>query len=120
MDPLLVTLANAGAGVFIGGVCTGSLCHADDLRSVTPSLSSLEKQVDIIKSFVSANSLSLNLDKLDLLAMSRGQIPPECSLTVEQPPLPLLGALELSGLIIFHPKPPLKITSIRQEERFLA
>ena len=48
MDPLLVTLANAGAGVFIKGVYAGSLCHADDLRSVTPSMSSLEKQVGIL------------------------------------------------------------------------
>ena len=69
--PLLVTLANAGAGVSIRGICTGSLCHPDYLWSVTPNLSSLEKQV--VKPFTSANvSPTLNLEKLDLLAMSTG------------------------------------------------
>ena len=53
MDSLLTFLASAEAGVSIGGIYTGSLCHADDLRSVTPSLSSLEKQV--IQAFTSAN-----------------------------------------------------------------
>ena len=60
MDSLLTSLANAEAGVLIEGIYTGSLCHTDDLRSVTPSLSSLEK-VDIIQAFTSANSLTLNL-----------------------------------------------------------
>ena len=71
MDSLLITLANAEAGVSIKEIYTGSLCHADDLRSIAPNLSSLEKQVDIIQSFTHAHSLTLNLDKLDLLAMSR-------------------------------------------------
>ena len=43
IDSLLVMLANAEAGVSIGGIYVGSLGHADDLRSVTPSLLSLEK-----------------------------------------------------------------------------
>ena len=49
------------------------VCNPDDLWSVAPNLSSLEKQV--VKPFTSANfSLTLNLDKLDLLAMSTGYI----------------------------------------------
>ena len=70
VDPLLVTLADTEEGVSIRGVHTGSLCHADDLRSVTSNLSFLEKQVDIIQSFTSENSLTLNIEKLELLAMS--------------------------------------------------
>ena len=58
MNPLLVTLANAEEGVSIRGLYTGSLCHADDLRSVTSNLSSLEKRVGIIKSYTSACSWS--------------------------------------------------------------
>ena len=58
------------------------LCHADDLRSIAPNMAALEKQVDIIKSFTEANSLKLNLDKLELLEMSRGLQPPECTLSI--------------------------------------
>ena len=38
MDSLLITLANAKAGVSIKGIYTGSLCHADDLRSIAQNL----------------------------------------------------------------------------------
>ena len=62
----------------------GSLGHADDLRSVTPSLLSLEKQVDIIQSFTQANSLTLNLEKLELLVMSKAQKPPECTISLQE------------------------------------
>ena len=84
MDSLLITLAYAEAGVSAKGIYTGSLCHANNLRSIAPNLSSLGKQVDIIQSFTHAHSLTLNLDKLDLLATSRAQKPPECTLTVQQ------------------------------------
>ena len=82
MDSLLIDLAHAEAGVSINGIYTGSLCHADDLRSIAPNMAALEKQVDIIKSFTEANSLKLNLDKLELLEMSRGLQPPECTLSI--------------------------------------
>ena len=36
MDSLLISLANAEARVLIGGINTGSLCHADDLRLKPP------------------------------------------------------------------------------------
>ena len=82
MDPLLVTPASIEEGVSVGGIYTGSLCHADYLRSVTSNLSFLVKQVDIIQSFTNENLLTLNLEKLELLAMSRAQNPPVYNLTV--------------------------------------
>ena len=102
MDSLLTSLANAEAGVSIGGIYTGSLCHADDLRSVTPSLSSLEKQVDIIQAFTSANSLTLNLDKLDLLAMCRDQKPPKCTLAVQQSTISSTATATCLGFVWSH------------------
>ena len=45
-------------------------------------MAALEKQVDIIKSFTEANSLKLNLDKLELLEMSRGLQPSEFTLSI--------------------------------------
>ena len=74
--PLLVTLANAGRRSLYQGDLhriTPPVCHPDDLWSVTPNLSSTEKQV--VKPFTSENfPLTPNLDKLDLLAMSTGYI----------------------------------------------
>ena len=84
MDSLLITLTKAQAGVSIRGIYTRSLCHADDMQTVAPSLSFLEKQADIIQSFMHDNSLTLNPDKLELVAMSSAQKPPECTLSVQQ------------------------------------
>ena len=81
LSPLLFLLVMPQAGVLIR---TRSLCHTDDLRSVTLSLLSLEKHVVIILAFTSANSLTSNLDKLDLLAMCGDEKPPECALSVQQ------------------------------------
>lgn len=102
MDSLLTTLADAEEGVSIRGIYAGSLCHADDLRSVTPSLLSLEKQVKIIQSFTSANSLTLNFNKLDLLAMSRAQNPPECILDVQQSEISSSATATCLGVVWSH------------------
>ena len=108
MDPVLVSLAKAEAGVSTSGIYTGSLCHADDLRSVTSNLSSFDKQVDII-----TRSLTLNLDKLDLF---RGQNLPMtiCSPTKARSmynlPLPLPSAL--NGVVWSQNLSPSACTSI--------
>ena len=70
MDSLLKDLANEMAGISIEGIYAGSLCHADDLRSVTSNLLSLEKQAEIVKSFTERNFLTLNESKLEILVMS--------------------------------------------------
>ena len=60
MDSLLTELANSAAGISINGIYTGSFGHADDIRSVTPNLISLQKQADIVRSFTERYSLTLN------------------------------------------------------------
>ena len=102
MGSLLITYANAEAGVSIKAIYTGSLYHADDLRSIAPNLSSLEKQVDIIQSFTHAHSLTLNLDKLDLLAMSRAQKPPDCTLAVQQRAISSYATATCLGFVWSH------------------
>ena len=64
MDALLTELVDANAGLSVNGIYTGSLGHADDLRSITPNLVSLQKQAEIVKAFTEKNSLTLNAEKL--------------------------------------------------------
>ena len=63
MDSLLTELQNEDAGVSMNGIYAGSLGHADDLRSVTPTLLGVQKQADIMKSFTERNGLNLNTEK---------------------------------------------------------
>ena len=82
IDSLLKDLANANSGIAIKGIYTGSLGHADDLRSVTPNLHSLQKQAEIVKSFTEKNSRTLNVDKLDLLAMASSSQAHDCEILI--------------------------------------
>ena len=101
-----------GRGVSIGGIYVGLLGHADDLRSVTPSLLSLEKQVDIIQSFTQANCLTLNLEKLELLAMSKAQKPPECTLSLQECEIIILSYSYMPGAVwSYHFSPQAAIES---------
>ena len=82
IDSLLKDLANANSGISIKRIYTGSLGHADDLRSVTPNLHSFQKQAEIVKSFTEKNSLTLNVDKLDLLAMANSSQAHDCEILI--------------------------------------
>ena len=91
--------------------------------SVTLNLSSLEKQVDIIQSFTSENSLAFNLEKLELLAMSKDQNPPVWNLTVQQCTLSSSATASCLDVVWSHnlsPKLLLIALSIKQEELSLA
>ena len=82
LDSLLMDLANANSCISIKRIYSGSLGHADDLRSVTPNLHSLQKQAEIVKSFTVKNSLTLNVDKLDLLAMANSSQAHNCEILI--------------------------------------
>ena len=91
MDSLLTELQNEDAGVFI---YAGSLGHADDLRSVTPSLLGVQKQANIVELFTERNGLKLNTEKLELLAMSDGNSPLTVKCELARPLSAMQGALE--------------------------
>ena len=68
--------ANEGVmfeGVMCEGVSTGSLAHADDLRSLTWDVHSSERQAAIINSFLTENFLQLNTEKCELIVYTYGE-----------------------------------------------
>ena len=79
MDSILTELQSADTGLSINGIYAGSIGHADDLRSVTPRLVGVQKQADVMKSFTEWNGLILNTEKLELLAISDGNSPSDCT-----------------------------------------
>ena len=116
MDSLLEDLANANSGISIKGIYTGSLGHADDLRSVTPNLHSLQKQAEIVKSFTVKNSLTLNVDKLDLLVMANSSQAHNCEILIGSTRVTSKNearCLESYGPMTFHLKHQLSITLIK-------
>ena len=60
MDPLLRDLEQNKLGPSISGIYAGTYAHADDIRTITSSVSSLNQQVHTVQNFAKENALVLN------------------------------------------------------------
>ena len=70
MNPLLKSLESSQLGPFIGDTYAGAFVHADNVRTLTSSLLTLQKQIDSVKSFANENTLILNHTKFEVLSVS--------------------------------------------------
>ena len=85
IDDLLKKLADLNQGVEFNGHYTGTMGHADDLRSITSTTDALHAQAEVIVQFVDSNFLKLNTSKCELLISSVSNSQPE----VNNPPFSL-------------------------------
>ena len=60
MDPLLQTLESCNLDPSISGMYTGAFAHADDIRTITSSLFTLQQQINTVQAFAEENALELN------------------------------------------------------------
>ena len=67
MDPLLRQLQSHSLGISVNNNFAGSYLHADDIRTLANSLSSMEAQIDMVSSFTSENFLKLNKAKCEVI-----------------------------------------------------
>ena len=70
IDPLLKCLESGGLGPFISDTYAGAFAHADDIRTVTGSLDTLQQQLDMVQNFAAENALTLNPTKCEVLLVS--------------------------------------------------
>ena len=70
MDPLLRDLEQNKLGPSISGIYAGAYAHADDTRTITSSVSSLNQQVHMVQNFAKENALVLNPAKCEVLITS--------------------------------------------------
>ena len=71
MDSLLSYLESSGQGLTLLGLNVGNSAHADDVRAASISMSAAQMQGSLINAFCKANSLKLNTDKTELVAMTK-------------------------------------------------
>ena len=71
MDPLLNKLESASLGLKINDLFVGGFAHADDIRTITNSTSSLNAQLEAVSLFTSENFLQLNPSKCEIVSFSR-------------------------------------------------
>ena len=58
MDPLLRELECSSLGPSVYGTYAGAFAHADDIRTVTSSLPSLQQQIHVVQNFAEENAES--------------------------------------------------------------
>ena len=70
MDPLLHYLQGRGLGPSVGTTYAGTFVHADDIHTVSSSITTLQEQIESVHRFAVENSLSLNPTKCEVLLIS--------------------------------------------------
>ena len=70
MDPLLRQLQVSGVGLSINSFYAGGFLHADDIRTLATSETSLKCQVEMVKEFADQNLLKLNVSKCEIVVFS--------------------------------------------------
>eukprot|EP00914_Ancora_sagittata_P012591 GHVO01024206.1.p1 GENE.GHVO01024206.1~~GHVO01024206.1.p1 ORF type:complete len:131 (-),score=10.07 GHVO01024206.1:442-834(-) len=72
MDELLSKLKSLSIGCNISGRFAGTVCYADDLTLLSPTLTGMQKMVDICDEFGEENDLTFNPKKSECIAFSQG------------------------------------------------
>ena len=70
IDPRLKCLECSGLGPFISDTYAGVFAHADNIRTVTSSLDTLQQQLNTVQNFAAENALVLNPTKCEILLVS--------------------------------------------------
>ena len=73
MDPLLKQLQTSGLGLTVNRFYVGGFLQADDIRTLATSEESLQRQVELVKSFAEENLLRLNVSKCKIMLFSQNR-----------------------------------------------
>ena len=71
MDPLLRELQSLSVGTSVNDMYAGGFLHADDIRTLATTPSSLETQVSTVLKFTRENFLKLNTSKCEIIMFGR-------------------------------------------------
>ena len=74
MDPLLRQLQSLSAGASVNNMYAGGFLHADDIRTLASTTTTLEMQISTVKKFIDVNFLNLNASKCEIVAFKKSSI----------------------------------------------
>ena len=87
IDPLLRELDRNFLGSSICGLFLGAFAHADDIRTVTSCVNTLNQQMEVVQSFAAKNALTLNISKCEIVIVFPSTIVTESVCTLNEHPL---------------------------------
>ena len=82
IDELLLRINNSGLGCHIGHLSYAGLGYADDVTTITPSVSSLQSVLYICEEFAEEYNVSFNCKKTVCMRVGSGGRPPERDVTL--------------------------------------
>ena len=65
MDPILLQLKSKSCGLSVGGIYLGALSHADDIRSLSTTITNCKQQISLVNEFASSRGLVLSTEKCE-------------------------------------------------------
>ena len=71
MNPLLRTLETSGVGLSVNNLYSGAYLHADDIRTLATSMSSLQPQISQVLDFISNSFFLLNPTKCEIVSFAQ-------------------------------------------------
>ena len=71
MDPLLKILESSGLGLSVNNLYSGAYLHADDIRTLANSVSSLQAHISEVLNFTSNSFLQLNPTKCEVVSFAQ-------------------------------------------------
>ena len=99
MDPLIMKLELASLGLKINDLFVGGFAHADDIRTITNSTSSLNDQLEAVSSFTSENFLQLNPSKCEIVFFSRQNRSSQSQLSLDCVTIPCNDGAKCLGYV---------------------
>ena len=82
MDEMLKEMSANGAGVSIVGLYLGSAAHADDIRSLSQTISATKSKAATLVNFTTNNGLQINACKTEVVALSMTNHTPNFTFSV--------------------------------------
>ena len=123
MDPLLRSMEAAGIGLCVNNLYGGAYLHADDIRTVATSVSTLQTQISKVLEFASTSFLNLNPSKCEIVSFAQRNsvFHPTCE--IEGKCLPANGTAKCLGYFWNHDlsaKPSVEYNIMKARRAFFA
>ena len=123
MNPLLLTLEASHLGLSVNNLYGGTYLHADDIRTIATSASTLQAQISDVLKFTSNNFLQINPAKCEIVSFAQRNSVDDPLCEIEGKLLPAGGTAKCLGYLWNHnlsAKPSIEHNILKAKKSFFA
>ena len=123
MDPLLTSLESSDLGLCVNRLYGGAYLHADDIRTLSTSPTTLQEQITEVHAFCKNSFLQLNPSKCEIVSFAQKNNVPHPVYEIENTTLPSRGSAKCLGFKWHHDlsaKPSIDYNILKARKSFFA